>query len=88
MGAQKEGLLVFGLKLFLNKFGPKRTSSSQFRNLHVKVHANSKEERNTGCNLVNRKASGLGGTDVLNTVGKSKRKLEFTVSAGLLHMVA
>ena len=88
MCAEHAALWVFGIReIFLDELSPQLPCSAQLCDLHVKVHSDREEERDSRRDLVHIQASLLCCPEVLNTVSKGESKFELAVSTSLLHMV-
>jgi hypothetical protein len=86
--AEHAALWVFGIReIFLDELSPQLPCSAQLCDLHVKVHSDREEERDSRRDLVHIQASLLCCPEVLNTVSKGESKFELAVSTSLLHMV-
>ena len=57
MSPQHAGLHIFWFEIFLNLTSPQSTGSSHLCYFHVKIHSNSPEEGQTGCETVNVQSS-------------------------------
>ena len=88
MSSEHAGFVALGMEFLLDKRGPKRSSCSEFCDLHIEVHAHSEEEGESGSGLVNSETRLFSSSDVLKTISDGKGKFKFTVSTSLLHVIA
>mmetsp|Transcript_36701 Transcript_36701/g.57349 ORF Transcript_36701/g.57349 Transcript_36701/m.57349 type:complete len:317 (-) Transcript_36701:572-1522(-) len=88
VSAEQQGLVVLWVKVLLHEVGPEPPGCTQLCNLHVKIHANSKEERETRSKLVNCGAHRCSTPYVLQTVCDRESELEMSWGPSFLHVIS
>ena len=87
MRAQHQGVRVGSTK-FRHDPVPQKPGGAEFGGLHEKVHADGKEERQTGGEIIDLHTARQGGFHIFAAIGKGEAQFLHKVRAGLLHMVA
>ena len=88
MSSEHACLVRFCTKLISQEVRPNQSSCSQLSDLHIEVHANTKEEGESRSYLIHIQASLLGSSNVLQAISYRESELKFAISSSFLHVVA
>jgi len=88
MCTEQQTLFRLGLEFFLDHDCPETTGGSHLGNLHVKVHADGPEERQTRSELVDCHSRFQSCADILQSVSNREGHLQDVIGSRLLHMVS
>ena len=87
MRSQNSRAIRFRVELIHNLI-PQKTRGSKLCDLHVEVHPDTKEKRQTRCKLVDIQSCGERSADIFFAVSKCIGELESGISTCFLNMIA